>query len=697
MYNFIDVNETSEESILPSEALKINGTYIEDQISGYRTLSATGREALSPDVVSYSTGIRDGSKLQSKRYPERIITVQYQLIAESNEAFREAYNQLGKILDVKDAQLIFNDEQDKFFTGTPCIIGTVEPGRNAVVGEFEILCTDPFKYSVVEHEAIVSPGESSIMVNYNGTYKAFPKLEAAFYNEEEVAADGETAGTLTGAGDCGYVAFFNEEEKIIQLGDPSEADTTGNYEKSQTLMNQTFLSETAWGTTAKNLWTVNKGHIMASNVTQQGSVAMGHATYSTSNTSGKTSGFLITKSTMYQSVTGYLRESHGQDYTLTYSTKNRKEKSVDVNITVSMMNFGTLGNDTSIVAYVTFNGTQKSITLKPKATQLKDGYEISSTVSFNVTGLTASQTYVYSENNTFHVAVTSSKQDIASGGSVAKIKLPSVPISKYSQTGYATYYLTPSAYGTASSGWHGPTITRILSPDAAGAIGATHFSLSYKQKMCISKGGSSEVGSFRMNIVDSSGKNIAGIWIYKNKSGKEGVMVFYVNGKEKNRTAIDLHYENTYFGLSESAVQTTTVSKSGGNISFAVGSYKRAFTDSALADVKATAVTFSFEKYAALTAMNYNGIYWAKFIKNNCASSKDIPNKFSANDVVVADCKDAEIYLNGIQTPGLGALGNNWESFYLKPGLNQIGVSYSDWVPAEYAPKIRVLYREVFL
>ena len=32
MYNFIDVTEVSEESILPSEALKINGEYIENQI-----------------------------------------------------------------------------------------------------------------------------------------------------------------------------------------------------------------------------------------------------------------------------------------------------------------------------------------------------------------------------------------------------------------------------------------------------------------------------------------------------------------------------------------------------------------------------------------------------------------------------------------------------------------------------------------
>ena len=144
MYKFIDTTEVSERW-LPSEALKLNGQYIEDQIAGYRTLNVAGREALSPDVATYNTGIRDGSKAKGKRYPERIITVKYQIIAESNEAFREAFNKLGRILDVENAELIFEDEPDKFFVGTPCAVSEVEPGRNAVVGEFEILCADPFK------------------------------------------------------------------------------------------------------------------------------------------------------------------------------------------------------------------------------------------------------------------------------------------------------------------------------------------------------------------------------------------------------------------------------------------------------------------------------------------------------------------------------------------------------------------------
>ncbi len=119
--------------------------------------------------------------------------------------------------------------------------------------------------------------------------------------------------------------------------------------------------------------------------------------------------------------------------------------------------------------------------------------------------------------------------------------------------------------------------------------------------------------------------------------------------------------------------------------------------NSAIADVAVAKVTFAFLKYGTKTPLSYNGLYWAKFVKNNCDTYSDIPNKFSANDVVSADCKNGEVYLNNTLVPALGALGNDWEEFYLSPGINQIGFSYSDWVNAAYAPKFKIRYREVFL
>ena len=640
MYNFIDVNEALEENVLPSEALKINGEYIENQISGYRTLNVSGREALSPDVASFETGIRDGTKLKSKRYPERIITVTYQLTAASNEQFREAYNQLGRILDVKNAILIFNDEPDKYFTGTPCTIGSVPPGRNSVVGEIELLCTDPFKYSIYEYEASAAAGEKSIAIPYYGTYKSFPKLQAVFYNEKEVADDGETAHALTGAGDCGYVAFFNEREKIIQLGDPEEADKETGYAKSQTMMNQTFLSETAWGTTAKNLWAVNQGSFINTNIQQAGNVAM-VVTVSATVTSLATSGITV---------------------------------------------------DSIINAVITIHGTAYRATLKNPGTTWNADKTYSVSISATLSGLSTGVNVL--SGNSLRVDV----QDANNSAGLSTTSGNQISISAYSSTGYASYYLAPSGYGTVTGKWHGPSITRSIGADSAGNVGATDFTLTYKQKMSIAQsGGSNQVGSFRMNLTTANGAHIAGIWIYKNKSGKAGNMVFYVGGKKVNTTPIDIHHGNNFFGKSESEVAATTVTKNGGTITFAVGSYKRQFKNSALASVAATKVTFSFEKYSDLAALEYNGLYTAKLVKHNCSTYKDIPNKFSANDVVIADCKNAEIQLNGIAAPELGALGNDWEGFYLTPGINQIGFGYSEWVTSDYAPRVSVRYREVFL
>lgn len=126
MYDFIDVNEVAGKK-LPAEALQINGEYIENIIDGYRTLYVSGREAMSQELESYEVGVSDGAKLKSRRYPARTITVAYQLIAGSSEEFREKYNQLGGLLNTKDAELIFADEPDKYFTGTPEELGEVDP------------------------------------------------------------------------------------------------------------------------------------------------------------------------------------------------------------------------------------------------------------------------------------------------------------------------------------------------------------------------------------------------------------------------------------------------------------------------------------------------------------------------------------------------------------------------------------------
>lgn len=533
MYNFRDTNETSESAFLPSEALKINGEYIENQISGYRTLNVSGREALSPDVESYETGIRDGSKLKNKRYPERIITVTYQIKAESNVAFRDAYNALGKILDVTDAELIFADEPDKFFIGTPCIIGEVKPGTNSVVGEIEILCTDPFKYSVSEYEVSSESGSTDMQITYNGTYKAFPSIEVKFKEESEPA-------TLTGNGECGYIAFFDANRNILQFGDPEEVDGEENaYPMSQPLINQVFKTADAWGTSAKSLWTLNGG------------------------------------SFEYQQI-------------------------------------GTLGMK-----------------------QLPNGTD---------------------------------------------------------------YYLSPTSYGTYASGWHGASMTRTIPADASGSTTNDVFDLYFKPMLSIGTGESAlqSYGEFSLILLSDDNEKVAKLRIVKNTAGRTATIMMYVGDTCFYSGNTDVYYGNKQFGAGIKN-PNCRISKTSGGFVFVVGNITktyRTYKSSSIANI--TKFEFMFSQYKSKPAMAYNGLLWCKFTKNYCETYKDIPNKFQPNDILNVDCRNGEIKLNNTPAPELGALGNDWETFCLKPGTNLIGFSYSDWVIASDAPSIKLRYREVF-
>lgn len=689
MYSFVDIKETSEGITLPSEAMQINGEYLEDLVPGYRTLSVSGREALSPEIESFHTGIRDGSSRKSRRYPERIITVKYQLISKSNEEFREAYNKLGGVLNTEDAQLIFRDEPDKYFIGTPSLVEEVEQGRNAVVGELEFLCLDPFKYSVVEYEAIPDMLQGSILLDYRGTYKSFPILEADFYRETDTSADGSASNSLTGRGDCGFVAFFNEMKKIIQLGDPDEADTENKYQKSQTLVSAGFEGTSGWGSAAKTQWAQNASTDLVSQAVQVGSMGMGIASYAVPATPKDTSGTILSNKATSQSSPVFY-------YSITAKATNRNADSVKVTVTVtaSLKNTGSyFGPPYALQGQIYLGGAWRTFTIK-KPSEFWRG-KTAHTVNFSitVTGLSASTSALTGIK--FKTARTDGTG--GSAGVLPETTCANLPISQYVADVPETYFLTASAFGSGS-GWHGPSITRKLPQDASGVSGAVNGQLSFSHKLSIGSGnfGVSELGGFQVLLVNGSGsgrKIVAGAFLYKGSNGKSGKVIFYINGTAVETIDIDFSYGNKRF----QAGVSSTITKTGDTVTFNLGGISRTFSNSAIRDMAIHEITFAFLQYAARPRLSFNGLYSAKFVKSNCQTWKDIPNKFSANDVLEADCQDGNVYLNGVLNQSLGALGNDWEGFYLTPGLNQIGFTYSDWVPAEYAPAFKVRYREVFL
>lgn len=252
IYEFVDVNEQQKARALPTEALQINGKYIEHLVEGYRTLTVQGREAMTAEIETQSIGKRNGSIFLFRRYPERVIRVKYQLICESAEAFRDSYNKLASVLHVENARLIFNDEPDKFFIGSPGQLESVEPGKNAITSEIEFVCPDPFKYSLKEYE-VEQDVDGNLKCSYSGTFPGKPAFTAQFL--EEAYVDGES---VEHDGSCGYLVLSHDNGITLTFGNPEETDGQ-TVDMTETLVEDKLRASNAWTAAIEEKWNLNDG------------------------------------------------------------------------------------------------------------------------------------------------------------------------------------------------------------------------------------------------------------------------------------------------------------------------------------------------------------------------------------------------------------------------------------------------------
>lgn len=232
-----------ERTDLAADAVKVNGVYIEDAITGFTTINSQGRETLTREIVTNSYKA-DGSVVDYSRYPEREITINFIIESDSNTTFRDKYTTLLGILDGEDVDIQFNDDIDKFLTGTVFVNEPEEKYGTFCVGTYTIKCINPFKYSTNVFEAEpVEYGESSaqFLINYNGTYPARPVLQAEFVGALE-------GGDYSEDGDCGFVAFMDSDENIIQLGNPDAIDLDASATATQVL-NRVFTTIDGFETT----------------------------------------------------------------------------------------------------------------------------------------------------------------------------------------------------------------------------------------------------------------------------------------------------------------------------------------------------------------------------------------------------------------------------------------------------------------
>lgn len=214
MYAFVNtVNSGIVGTNLPTEAMSYNGVYLENEIDGYRTLSVTGRELMESEVTDQEIDGMDGSYYRYKTTPARTITVKYQLRARGSREFRDAFNKMNKLLSGEQVKVIFNDESDKYFIGTKTSNTQVDGGSNNVIGEIEIYCSDPRKYSTTEKEFTATDGVLNIV------------------NEGTVPVSIDY--DITATSETGYIGLVSEEG-IMQYGKIEELDGE-TYKQSEWL------------------------------------------------------------------------------------------------------------------------------------------------------------------------------------------------------------------------------------------------------------------------------------------------------------------------------------------------------------------------------------------------------------------------------------------------------------------------------
>lgn len=250
-------------------------------------------------------------------------------------------------------------------------------------------------------------------------------------------------------------------------------------------------------------------------------------------------------------------------------------------------------------------------------------------------------------------------------------------------------YITAKSYGTGS-GWHGISISKDIPADSKGATGATDFTLTYKQ--VFASVNVNDRGKFYALVLDTSGDPLAAVEISKPWAGSSGRLTMLSEGKAFKTFDFDATATDSHFGTINSAVKTSSIVKSGQRLSFNCGGFQAEISSATLANKSAGKIVFFFLAYGTYASMAFNGLYSCKFVKNYTGFN-DIPNTFSKGDVLTVDTATGEIKLNGLLRPDLGAIGNDWEKLKLKPGINVLGVSYSDFG----SPEILMKYREVYV
>lgn len=152
MYKFKSLKKgSSDTKYTPSNNMRFNGKYLNEEINGYQQLNVGGRSLISRSIETVNVPMRSGSWFNYIQDDMRELTIEYRLIGRTTSELRNQYEKLNKLLRSDEPVAIqFDDEKEwtyyGIFTDSPNEI----ENKTSLVSTFKIICPDPFKYKAIK-------------------------------------------------------------------------------------------------------------------------------------------------------------------------------------------------------------------------------------------------------------------------------------------------------------------------------------------------------------------------------------------------------------------------------------------------------------------------------------------------------------------------------------------------------------------
>lgn len=408
--------------------------------------------------------------------------------------------------------------------------------------------------------------------------------------------------------------------------------------------------------------------------------------------------------------------------------KNGKTKTKDV----EKKHGGTL-----ITAHIIVGGNDYPVVLNKQGETWKKGHTKTKKKTITLSGL-SSTTQSYSGMK-FQVNSSGERNIQLKRRSMRAASLPA-----YIPMAATKYYLSPNF--VAANGWHGPAIYRTIPADVNGETGAMGYKLEVNGKFCVGNAPNYHLqrGIMGVYVLDDSNRVIGGIEVCKinNTAGEAYIRRFYNNiqfgaiSGDKTPTANYVKYSNgqsftlsivrnnethlTTFNFKSHVpakkywtyqvknkrtnkwVNKKTTSKSTAEkIQKKINKKKKGYrsfkehdpsntilkeaTTSIACDATATKIAIAFYANGSVPHLDWCGITKVQFTKLVIDDAEE-SNIFHQADQLVVDCNTGGVLLNNTSALSYGALGNDWDDFYLDSGLNQIRVLHSTWSDTRMVP-----------